>query len=70
MSFIVNVVAKMLEWVLVVGGTYLYDKAKELIEKNKQKKIDEKNLANLIEAIKQKDRQKELDLIRDIANGG
>jgi hypothetical protein len=69
MVFLAGVAAKILEWLLMMGGTYLYETTVKFIEKKKQDKIDEKNLADYKEAVKQKDLLRQAEAIRKIANG-
>lgn len=43
MSFLAMVAAKVLEWLLALGGQYLYETTVEFIENQKKKKINKEN---------------------------
>jgi len=69
MQFLIGVAAKLLEWLLILGGRYLYEKTNEFIDKQKQKKKEKENLDNLHEAEKKGDKDAIIEKERDIFNG-
>lgn len=70
MSFLIGLAAKILEWLLVLGGHYLYEKANKLVDKQKQKKQEKEAQKKYEETRKKGEKSDEmLDRETDILNG-
>lgn len=68
MSFIAQVVAYLLQWLLKLGGEYLYQKSKEMVDREAQRKQEKENLKKYQEAAKIGDDKKTLEAERDLIN--
>jgi predicted DNA repair protein MutK len=69
LQFVIGVAAKVLEWLLMLGGQYLYEKTVEFVEKQKQKKLEEENLKKYRDAEKKGSKDDILEKERDLING-
>ena len=69
MSFIAQIIAYVLQWLLTLGGKAMYEAVTEFVEKQKQKKKEKENLDKLHEAEKKGNRDAILDKERDLLNG-
>lgn len=67
--FFVAVVAKVLEWLLSLGGKALYESVTEFVEKQRQKKKDKDNIEAIKKAIQEKKYQDAADEMARLANG-
>ena len=67
--FFVAVAAKVLEWLLLLGGKALYEAVTEFVEKQRQKKKDKDNIEAIKKAIQEKKFQDAADEIARLANG-
>jgi hypothetical protein len=68
MSFLAQVAAYLLQWLLKLGGEYLYNKSKELVDREAQRKQEKENLKRYQEAVKKGDDDKTLEAERDLIN--
>ena len=69
MNFLAKVFAYLMQWLLQLGGEYLYKKSKAFIDKEAQKKQEQENLKKYQEAVKNGDDKETLKAERDLING-
>lgn len=68
MSFLAQIVAFLLQWLLKLGGEYLYTKSKEMVNREAQRKQEKENLEKYKKAIQSGDDGKALEAERDLVN--
>ncbi len=69
MSFIAQIIAYVLQWLLTLGGKAMYEAVTGFVEKQKQNKKEKENLDKLHDAEKKGDKDAILEKERDLFNG-
>lgn len=69
MTFLAQLAAFMLQWVLKLGGKALYEAVTAFVEKQKEVQKEKENLKDYQDAVKKGDRNEVLKKERDLLNG-
>ena len=69
MSFLAQVLAYLLQWILTLGGKALYEWTTDYVDKQKQKRNEKENLKKYREAEKKGNKDDILEKERDLING-
>jgi hypothetical protein len=69
MGFLASLAARLIEWILVLGGKAIYDYSTELVERKKREKINDKNEKNVSKAMAEHDDLARKEAVRKLLNG-
>lgn len=69
MGFLSSILAKVIEWLLVLCGTYLYEKATKFVDEQKKKKINEENEKSYKKSLDEKNAEERKKAARKLLNG-